>query len=88
MWIGYFTLLAAANLYIAYHYDTDVWVNFKLYGTLGVTAAFVVFQTYLAVRAACRTIPRTRAAHERSACRHGSRRADPVRAARAPCTRN
>ena len=46
MWIGYFTLLATANLYIAYHYDTSVWVNFKLYGTLGVTAAFVVFQTY------------------------------------------
>ena len=54
MWIGYFTLLATANLYIAYHYDTSVWVNFKLYGTLGVvfaTLAWLLFFGRLVVYA-------------------------------------
>jgi intracellular septation protein len=46
IWIGYFVLLATTNLYIAYHYDTNVWVNFKMYGTLGMTVAFIAFQTW------------------------------------------
>jgi intracellular septation protein len=46
IWIGYFALLATANLYVAYNYDTRIWVNFKLYGTLGITVAFMAFQMY------------------------------------------
>ena len=46
MWIGYFALMAAVNLYIAYHFDTDVWAAFKLYGTLGMSVALVIFQAY------------------------------------------
>lgn len=34
-WISYFLLFGAINLYVAYHCDTDTWVNFKVYGSLG-----------------------------------------------------
>lgn len=40
MWALFFLLLGTINLYIAYQYDNDVWVNFKFYG---ITAALFVF---------------------------------------------
>ena len=43
-WAGFFALLGIANLYVAFHYSTETWVNFKLFGTLGLTLAFVVAQ--------------------------------------------
>lgn len=43
-WIGFFVAMAALNLLVAYRFSTDVWVNFKLFGTLGLTIAFVVAQ--------------------------------------------
>jgi len=42
VWSGFFALLAAANLYVAYHFSTDTWVNFKLFGLMGLTLAFVI----------------------------------------------
>ncbi len=42
VWTSFFTLLAAANLYVAYSFSTDTWVNFKLFGLMGLTLAFVV----------------------------------------------
>ena len=42
VWSGFFALLAAANLYVAYSFSTDTWVNFKLFGLMGLTLAFVV----------------------------------------------
>jgi intracellular septation protein len=41
-WSGFFALLAAANLFVAYSFSTDTWVNFKLFGLMGLTLAFVV----------------------------------------------
>ena len=38
-------LLGAANLYVAYRYSTDVWVDFKLFGILALTVLFIVGQT-------------------------------------------
>jgi len=32
------------NLWVAFHFDTDTWVNFKLFGGLGLMAVFVVAQ--------------------------------------------
>ena len=49
-WAGFFALLGAANLYVAYHFDTDVWVDFKLFGTLGLTLAFVLGQMLFLAR--------------------------------------
>ena len=42
VWSGFFALLAAANLFVAYNFSTDTWVNFKLFGLMGLTLAFVV----------------------------------------------
>ncbi|RMD69745.1 MAG: septation protein A [Gammaproteobacteria bacterium] len=43
-WVCFFTLLGAANLYVAYRFDTETWVNFKLFGILGLTLLFVLGQ--------------------------------------------
>ncbi len=43
-WILFFAGLGALNLYVVYHFDTSTWVNFKLFGTLGLTLLFVVLQ--------------------------------------------
>ena len=43
-WAVYFTVLGMVNLYIAYNYSTDVWVNFKLFGGVGLTLLFVLGQ--------------------------------------------
>jgi len=44
LWIIFFIFMGTLNLYIVYHFDTNTWVNFKLFGTLGLTTIFVVFQ--------------------------------------------
>ncbi|MBI3774965.1 MAG: septation protein A, partial [Gammaproteobacteria bacterium] len=43
-WVTFFVFLGCANLYVVYHFDTDTWVNFKLFGMMGLTIAFVVLQ--------------------------------------------
>lgn len=43
-WTAFFTLLGVANLYVVYNFDTDTWVNFKLFGMLGLTLLFMVGQ--------------------------------------------
>ena len=44
MWISFFIFSGIANLYVAYNFDTDTWVNFKLFGLMGLTVAFLVLQ--------------------------------------------
>jgi intracellular septation protein len=44
MWVTFFLISGAANLYVVYHYDESTWVNFKLFGLLGLTLLFVVLQ--------------------------------------------
>src|SRR4051812_30787526 len=46
-WIGFFAVMGALNLYVAYNYSTDAWVNFKLFGGLGLMLAFVLLQALL-----------------------------------------
>lgn len=43
-WAIFFVLLGSLNLYVAYHFSTDAWVNFKLFGVLGLTVAFALGQ--------------------------------------------
>ena len=43
-WIGFFAFMGAANLYVAYNFSTDLWVNFKLFGGMGLMLLFVVAQ--------------------------------------------
>jgi len=46
-WIAFFLLMGAANLYVAFSFSTDVWVNFKLFGSMGLMLAFVLAQGLL-----------------------------------------
>lgn len=52
MWAVFFILLGCLNIYVAFYYAldqnpetrTNTWVNFKLFGTLGLTLIFIVVQ--------------------------------------------
>jgi intracellular septation protein len=43
-WAAFFALMGAANLYVAFNYSTETWVNFKLFGFMGLMLAFVLLQ--------------------------------------------
>lgn len=45
-WALFFTAMGIINLYVVYHFDTNTWVNFKLFGTLGLTLIFIVIQGF------------------------------------------
>jgi len=49
-WVGFFSLMGAVNLYVVYHFDTNTWVNFKLFGMLGLTLLFVIIQSIYMTR--------------------------------------
>lgn len=49
-WVTFFTALGVLNLYVAFSFDTDTWVDFKLYGLMGLTLAFVVVQSFYLAR--------------------------------------
>jgi intracellular septation protein len=43
-WAVFFAIMGIINLYVAYNYSTDTWVNFKLFGSTGLMLVFVVLQ--------------------------------------------
>ena len=43
-WAIFFLVMGLANLYVAYTFDENTWVNFKLFGMLGLTLVFVLAQ--------------------------------------------
>lgn len=43
-WATFFALMGVINLYVAFNYPTDTWVNFKLFGSTGLMLVFVVLQ--------------------------------------------
>jgi len=45
-WASFFALLGVLNLYVAYHFNTASWVNFKLFGTTGLMFAFIILQSF------------------------------------------
>ena len=40
----FFCFSGIANLYVAYNFSTEFWVNFKVYGLLGLTFIFAIAQ--------------------------------------------
>lgn len=44
-WIGYCIVMGLANLFVAFSFSTDVWVNFKLISVIAVMPAFVIGQS-------------------------------------------
>ena len=49
-WVVFFIIVGFINLYVIYNYDTATWVNFKLFGLMGLTIAFVIAQAFYMVR--------------------------------------
>ncbi|HUL92261.1 MAG TPA: septation protein A [Burkholderiales bacterium] len=49
-WAGFFAFMGAANLYVAFNFSTDTWVNFKLFGGMGLMLLFVVLQAAFLAR--------------------------------------
>ena len=49
-WVGFFVFMGGLNLYVAYNYSTDLWVNFKLFGGMGLMLVFVVVQALFLAR--------------------------------------
>lgn len=49
-WIGFFAVMGVLNLLVAYSFSTDAWVNFKLFGGIGLMVAFVVLQAMMLAR--------------------------------------
>jgi len=45
MWGGFFILMGIINIIIVYSFSTATWVDFKVFGMLGLTLAFVILQT-------------------------------------------
>jgi len=45
-WALFFIILGALNLYVAFSFDTDTWVNFKLFGLMGLTFIFIIAQSF------------------------------------------
>jgi len=44
-WSIFFVALGFINLYVVYNFDTDTWVNFKLFGLMGLTIIFIIGQS-------------------------------------------
>ena len=49
-WAAFFVLMGFVNLYVAYNFSENTWVNFKLFGGLGLMLVFVVIQGLLLAR--------------------------------------
>jgi intracellular septation protein len=49
-WAGFFVFMGAANLYVAFNFSTDTWVNFKLFGGMGLMLLFVLLQAAFLAR--------------------------------------
>jgi intracellular septation protein len=43
-WVAFFVFMGLLNIYVAYSFPTSTWVNFKLFGSLGMTIVFMVAQ--------------------------------------------
>ena len=46
-WIAFFVVMGVLNLLIAFNFSTDTWVNFKLFGGMGLMLVFVLGQGML-----------------------------------------
>ena len=49
-WIVFFAAMGVVNLVVAFNFSTDTWVNFKLFGGIGLMLVFVLLQAVLLAR--------------------------------------
>lgn len=45
-WVVFFLFLGVLNLYVVYAFDTNTWVNFKLFGVTGLMLIFIIGQGF------------------------------------------
>jgi intracellular septation protein len=45
-WVLFFIAMGIINIYVAYTYSEETWVNFKLFGMMGMTLVFVFAQAF------------------------------------------
>ncbi|GGK74168.1 septation protein A [Amphritea balenae] len=45
-WIVFYLILGATNLFVAFTMSEETWVNFKLFGMLGLTLIFILLQGF------------------------------------------
>ena len=43
-WATFFAVMGVINLYVAFNFSTESWVNFKLFGSVGLMIVFVIAQ--------------------------------------------
>ena len=43
-WAAFFFVMGALNLYIAFEFSEETWVNFKLFGSTGLLLLFIIIQ--------------------------------------------
>jgi intracellular septation protein len=43
-WVAFFALMGVLNLWVAFNFPTSTWVNFKLFGGMGLMLVFVLLQ--------------------------------------------
>jgi intracellular septation protein len=46
-WVGFFVVMGVLNLYVAYNFATDTWVDFKLFGGTGLMLLFILGQALM-----------------------------------------
>ena len=44
VWVVFFALMGVANIYVAYNFSEEFWVNFKVFGLLAITFIFMLAQ--------------------------------------------
>ena len=45
-WVVFFIAMGVLNIYVAYNFSEETWVNFKLFGMMGLTLVFVFGQAF------------------------------------------
>jgi len=46
VWVVFFTVMGIANIYVAYNFSEQFWVNFKVFGLLALTFVFMIAQGF------------------------------------------
>jgi len=49
-WVAFFAFMACANWYVAFHFPLDTWVNFKVWGGIGLFLLFALAQGFVLAR--------------------------------------
>lgn len=59
VWALFFISVGIINLWVAYTFDTDTWVNFKLFGLLALTFVFIIAQSLYLMKIHQQYVPET-----------------------------